>query len=182
MEKFYIVTNEKYLDELDERDRMHRERNVFIKKFFSEKGIDGGEYILHGSGSVGKPFCERDKSDIGLCIEDTKNNNELFGTHFKKGLLSGLREFKKSSKLLKEFQDRCINEQVVINLPRPRVGDSFKEFEYRGYSYSQFRHSDKLYLSISNNDVDAITPKVDGFNEIAGSEFYKAKEEYEALK
>ena len=77
--------------------------------------------------------------------------------------------------LLKEFQEECIEKEIVINLWYPRIGDYFQEIQYGGYKSSNFEYEGITYLSI-DADVDSLTPKEDGFTEIKGSEFYKALE------
>ena len=177
MEKFYIVTNEEFLDRVKKVKIAESERRKLIHRFFDEKGIDGKVYYIGGSGYVGVPFTERFKRDINLGINNTENNVKLFDNQLKKDTVNGnMRMFKKSSKILKAFQDECIKEQIVINNHEVRVGDYFEELELLGYTYLKFEYDGKYYLYISSNKVESITPKKDGFNEIKGSEFYKVKE------
>ena len=45
MEKFYIVTNQKFLEEIEEYKKNRLRQNEFIKRFFAEKGIKGIGYL-----------------------------------------------------------------------------------------------------------------------------------------
>lgn len=177
MEKFYIVTNTEVLAEVKRIKEAESGRRNLINRFFDEKGIDGESYYIGGSGSVGKPFLERSKGDISLHIKDTENNRIKFASQLKKDVLDyNMRSFKKSSKILKEFQDKCIKEEIIINNHDIRFGDYFNEFQYLGYSSMRFELNGKYYLYLSSSKVDSITPTCEGFEEIKGSEFYEAKE------
>ena len=45
MEKFYIVTNEKFLKEIDDYRKHEEERRTLANNFFENKGIAGKERI-----------------------------------------------------------------------------------------------------------------------------------------
>lgn len=181
MERFYIVTNKKFLDEIEEYKKNRLSQNEFIKEFFIKKGIHGTGYCIHGNGMINVPFDEYHKRSIGLYIESSQENDELFGSQLKKERVlsdgSRLREFRKNSPILKEFQDLCIKENLVINVQFHREGDYFKELLCSGYSVSRFECDGNYYLCIVA-DRDSITPIYDGFIEIKGSEFYAAKERF----
>ena len=118
MKKFYIVTNQKFLEEIEEYKKNRRSQNEFIKRFFAEKGIKEIGYCIRGNGRINMPFEERDKSDITLYIESCPENNLLFGSQLKKERIfddgSKMREFRKNSPIMKEFQDLCIKENLKI--------------------------------------------------------------------
>lgn len=186
MEKFYIVTNENFLKEMNDYRKHNEERKIIAKHFFEDKGIAGKEYYISGDGSVNRPFKEYEKHDIRLYITDCNENNQKFGKELLKPtkLFSNsdvlMRKFRANSKTLKEFQDLCIEKNIVINNYPMRVGDYFKELYLGGYSVSRFEYENKLYLNISTTKYETITPNDDtGFTEIKGSEFYKALEEFE---
>lgn len=63
MEKFYIVTNEKFLKEIDDYRKHEEERRTLANNFFENKGIAGKEYHIGGDGFVNRPFKEYDKHD-----------------------------------------------------------------------------------------------------------------------
>lgn len=112
MEKFYIVKNKDFLDTVEKYKKDSYERNEFFIDFCDRHGIDGNQYYFGGNGSINKSFDERGKKSITLHIEDTENNLSKFGSDFKQGKrFDNLSEFKKSSKLLKEFQDECIKKR-----------------------------------------------------------------------
>lgn len=182
MEKFYIVTNEKFLKEIEDFKENERKRNEFIKDFFQRNGISGTCYYIGGNGSVNCSFKEWSKDEINLYVEDCKENTEKFGKKLLKPVIFGdqyLRKFRKGCTLLKEFQSECIEKQIVINSHFHREGDYFKELHLGGYSLTRFSLDEKYYLRIETSKYGSITPDYDGFDEIKGSEFYKALEEFE---
>ena len=187
MEKFYIVTNEKFLKEITDYRKHGEERRIVANNFFEDKGITGKEYYISGDGSVNRPFEEYEKHNIRLYITDCNENNQKFSKELLKPNKlfcdsdTLMRKFRANSKTLKEFQDLCIKKNIVINNHPIRVGNYFKELHLGGYSISRFEYENKLYLNISTTKYETITPDDDtGFTEIKGSEFYKALEEFES--
>lgn len=186
MEKFYIVTNEKFLKEINDYRKHEEERRIVANNFFENKGIVGEEYYISGDGFVNRPFKEHEKNNIRLYISDCNENDQKFGKELLKPtkLFSDsdvlMRKFRANSKTLKEFQNLCIEKNIVINNHSIREGDYFKELHLGGYSISRFEHENKLYLKISTTKYETITPDDTGFTEIKGSEFYKALEEFES--
>lgn len=181
MEKFYIVTNQEFLEEIEAYKKNRLSQNAIIKKFFAENGIKKTGYCIRGNGMVNVPFHECDKKDITLYIESCPENDALFANQLKKERTfddgSKMREFRKNSPIMKAFQDLCIKENLVINVHFHREGDYFKEILCSGYSVSRFECDGNYYLCIVA-DRDSITPIYDGFIEIKGSEFHAAKERY----
>ena len=187
MEKFYIVTNEKFLKEIDDYRKHEEERRILVNNFFENKGIVGEEYYISGDGFVNRPFKEHEKNNIRLYISDCNENDQKFGKELLKPtkLFSDsdvlMRKFRANSKTLKEFQNLCIEKNIVINNHSIREGDYFKELHLGGYSVSRFKYENKLFLKISTTKYETVTPDDDtGFAEIKGSEFYKALEEFES--
>lgn len=187
MEKFYIVTNEKFLKEINDYRKHEEERRIVANNFFENKGIVGEEYYISGDGFVNRPFKEYEKNNIRLYISDCNENDQKFGKELLKPtkLFSDsdvlMRKFRANSKTLKEFQNLCIEKNIVINNHSIREGDYFKELHLGGYSVSRFEYENKLYLKISTTKYETITPDDDtSFTEIKGSEFYKVLEEFES--
>lgn len=87
-----------------------------------------------------------------------------------------MRKFRANSKTLKEFQNLCIERNIVINNHPICEGDYFEELHIGGYDVLRFEYDGKMYLRM-NTSRSSITPEYDGFEEIKGSEFYKALEE-----
>ncbi len=182
VEKFYIVTNEKFLKEIEDFKENERKRNEFIKEFFRENGIVGSGYYISGNGFVNVPFEERNKGNIRLYIDDCEENNRKFEKQLLKPISFGncyLRSFRKGCSLLKKFQDECIKNKIIVNSYFHREGDYFDELHLGGYSVTRFSYEGKYYLRIETSKYDSITPTYDGFEEIKGSEFYVALEKYE---
>ena len=68
MEKFYIVTNEKFLKEINDYRKHGEERRIIANNFFEDKGIAGKEYYIGGDGFVNRPFDEYEKHNIRLSM------------------------------------------------------------------------------------------------------------------
>lgn len=109
MEKFYIVTNEKFLKEITDYRKHGEERRIVANNFFEDKGITGKEYYISGDGSVNRPFEEYEKHNIRLYITDCNENNQKFGKELLKPNKlfcdsdTLMRKFRANSKTLKEF-------------------------------------------------------------------------------
>lgn len=186
MEKFYIISNNKFLKEIDDYKKHEEERRLLIKDFFQNKGIAGQEYYIGGSGRTNCPFEEYEKNYIRLYITDCDENNQKFDKELLKPMKLfsnsdvSMRKFRANSKTLKEFQDLCIEKKIVINNHSVREGNYFKELHLGGYSVLRFEYENKLYLKISTTKYETITPDDDtDFTKIKGSEFYKVLEEFE---
>ncbi len=183
MEKFYVVTNEDYLKELHRDEVIEKSRREFIKDFFNRIGISGNHYYMCGNGNVNVAFKENTKSNIELYIDDIQENSEKFGNQLNKPKMfvgQSMRKFKKGCKILKQFQDECIEKEIVINACPLMCGDYFKETEMGGYSITRFKCNGKQYLRMSTNRYNSLTPCENGFEEIKGSEFFKALESVRA--
>lgn len=54
MEKFFIVTNENFLKEINDYRKHGEERRIVVNNFFEDKGIAGKEYYISGSGFINR--------------------------------------------------------------------------------------------------------------------------------
>lgn len=188
MEKFYIVSNERFLKEIRDSKKHSEERRKLINEFFDKKGIAGECYHISGNGIINEPFKDFQKGEIRLFIESCEENNQKFGRE----LLKPTRlfrdsdvmmwKFRANSKTLKEFQNLCIERNIVINNHPIREGDYFKELHMGGYSASRFEYNGKMYLKMYTSRYDDITPEQEGFDEIKGSEYFSSLEEFEKNK
>ncbi len=180
IEKYYIVENPDFIKESRFLKKAKKDRNQLIVDFFEEHRIDGDYYYFSGDGSVNKPFSEGEKRDICLSISLTEQNKKNFGDQLKKNpRRNGLFDFKKSSPILKAFQDACIESQVIVNLWDSFIGDYFSELHFGGFSHRNFEINGKMYLEIVSNNYDSVTPEKEGFTEIKASTFFEALEELE---
>lgn len=185
MEKFYIITNKEFQQEISNYKENEKKRNELIKEFFSKNGISGTGYYIGGTGFVGVPFDDIHKDGINLYIDDLDENVSKFGKQLLKQEFfenHSMRRFRKSSAILKDFQNMCVEKEIVINNHVPRIGMYFKELRFGGYSRTLFSHGGVFYLKIESSNHETITPLFDGFDEINGSDFYKAWEEVEKEK
>lgn len=188
MEKFYIVTNEDFLKKIQDFNAHAEERRLLINEFFEKYGIVGNAYHISGDGFVNKPFEESQKGCIRLYIEDREENNQKFGRELLKPAKLFrdsdvmMRKFRANSKTLKEFQNLCIDRNIVINNYPIREGDYFRELHMGGYSVSRFEYNGKMYLKMYTSRYDDITPEQEGFDEIKGSEYFNSLEEFEKNK
>lgn len=176
MEKFYIVTNEKYLTDKQNFDKLCEVQRDFINGFFEEHNIHGASYYMGGDGFVNCAFDERSKKSIRLYIEPSAENKH----EFSKQLLSklhrtGLIGFRKNSKLLQDFQQQCVEKHIPINLWRPRIGDYIDKLLMGGYRHQQFECDGKVYLMVESNKLSE-DEQFEGFVEIKGSEYHTALE------
>lgn len=181
MEKAFIVSKESELyKDIEKYRKLESEQKKLINKFFEEHGIEANTYRITGDGLVNKPFQGYD-SDIALHIDPTKNDLNNYGKLLNKEGRYGLRTFRKNSKIAKEFTKRCIDEQIVINLWYPRVGDYFESISFYGCGFTIFEHENCVYLRVESNFLkeDDIP---EGFKEIRLWEFYKMQEEFERNK
>lgn len=176
VEKFYRVNNKSLAKEVDFYIKENKKRNTLIKEFFEKHGIEGDVYYITANGLCNKAYKDELKSNIKLCIG--LNNAEKFSDHLKKNsICNDTVELKRSSKILKDFQNECIKRSIVINLERVGVGHYFKELEYGGFSTGGLHAKDGYYyMKISTTKFGSITPKYDGFEEIKGSEYYAVVE------
>ena len=158
MEKFYTVNegSRLYDDYWAWRNSIEPNKKI-VNDFFSEFGIEADLYCS-GPSRIGIVPSENDKVKFAkqLC---TKETNE------------GLRFFKKSSAIGKEWVKRAANLKNVSK-PSPAWLNN-----YMGRSSSRlFDYKGVVYCSFS---ADQIEMPSDTFTEIKGSEFYGILEEIE---
>lgn len=180
MERCFIVSKEsKLYKDLDQYRQLEKSQIQFINKFFKEHEIESEMFRVSGNGMVNQPFNENCKSDIKLSIIPTKNDIDKYGKYLSKPDKHDLCSFKKNSKVANDFAQKCVDEKVIINLYRPRVGDYFKSISYHGCNTGYFELDDKFYLRVKSDFLkEDDTPE--GFTEILKSEYYKAQEEMES--
>lgn len=177
MERTFIVSKEsEYYQELNKCIEYGREQNKVVKEFFDKNNIEATEYCIRGDGMCNRAFEDFNKQNINLYIVPKEDDLVNLKSALSKPLENGLRKFNKSNKLLKEFQQMCIDNKIVINIVKPDVRDYFESLDYKGYQQTRFFKDDILYLSINSECLkEDDTPE--GFDEIKLSEFYKAYEE-----
>ena len=180
MERAFIIEKEsKYYRRLNICEQYMDKQNKVVSDFFNKKGIESTEYYMEGNGRCNTPFYHWEKEEICLYIIPTVNDLTNFKTSFNKPLQNGLRKLRKNSKLLKEFQQICIDEQIIINIIEPNLRDYFQSLGYKGYHQTRFIKNNNLYLLVESDYLDKKEiPK--NFIEIKLSEFYKIKESLEA--
>lgn len=180
MRKFYKITNKEFIDNYNEIRNIHEKNAMFIKEFFMKHGIEGVKYLIFGDGIVGKPLKEHQKGSIILEIENTPYNINKFKTQIcKKVSNNNMIRLRKSSKILKDFQNECIKNEIVVNVPIFKSGFYFEELFFGGYNQHLFfdENEETIYLEISTNKYNSITLVYEeGFEEIKGSEFYIKEE------
>jgi hypothetical protein len=178
IEKFYEVDNKEIISEYSFYKDEIKRTNIFIKDFFKQYNIEGMEYYIRGDGSCNTPFKECDKKNIVLYVEKYCNEEKFEEYFCKNTKLYPLVSFKKTSKLLKDFQNKCIKNNIIINLLDFRIGEYFERLQNGGYSSICFIMNGKMFVKISTNKVEILRPTKDGFKEIKGSEFYINLEKY----
>ena len=180
MERAFIIEKEsKYYRMLNIYEQYMNEQIKVVNDFFNKKGIESTEYHMGGNGRCNAPFYHWEKEEIYLYIIPTDNDLTNFKTSFNKPLQNGLRKLRKNSKLLKEFQQICTDEHIIINITEPNLRDYFQSLGFNGYHQTRFIKNNNLYLLVESHYLDKKEiPK--NFIEIKLSEFYKIKESLEA--
>lgn len=180
MERAFKLNKESdYVKRLHQCKEYDKQQRDFIVRFFEEHGIESTYFKMGGNGGVNCPFKEYEKKSISLYISDD-SDLEKFSNMLCKPVYYGdkkMLQFKKNSKIAKEFTDRCIEEQIIINIHKPSPRDYFENL-WSGYSYTQLEYEDILYLKIDSNNLSE-NELPEGFEEIKISEFYKIMEEYD---
>ncbi|APC41550.1 hypothetical protein [Clostridium estertheticum] len=180
MERSFMVTKEsKYLQDLNKVIVFSEQQREFVKKFFIEEEIETSVYMMGGNGFMNCSFEEYNKKGIRLSIQPSENDLIKFCKMLCKPDENNLYAFKKSSKISKEFSQKCVNEKIVINLSGPRISDYFESLGCYGCSYSQFPNGENLYIKVESKHLKE-TDVVEGFIEIKLSDFYIAKEKFES--
>ena len=184
MERCFIVSKEsKYFKDITEYSEKAEKQRTFVDEFFIEKGLDGESFRVRGNGFVNVPFDEFSKSEIELEIEPTENNLSKFGKMLCKENKYGLCTFRKSSKIAKEFAQKCVDKEIPINLDSTRISDYFESLSYGiyGCNSQRFIHNDVMYLKVDSSHLTAEDTPI-GFTEIKVSEFYTIMEDYKEKK
>lgn len=191
MKKFYHVTNQNCINCFRSDREIMKHRNEVVQEFFDAHGIDGREYALYAPGArigtitnVDMPITEEEKYKICLRIEGTPNNKEKLKEHVscypneKTSLI-----FRPDSELLHEFQDLCVERQVVVRHCPTKPCYFFTNVWDRVFM-SHFFLSDDLYLMLDTDryDGDDFEPAADGFEELTEEEYENYTRLAQALK
>lgn len=91
---------------------------------------------------------------------------------YKKTFPGGLRKFKKTSNVQKDWERFCKNNLELINKPI-----LFYDFPISGKTRTRlFHYKDEVYCSIDNENINKEFKIPEGYEEIKASEFYKIVE------
>lgn len=182
MERCFIATKEsKWIKDYNSYIEDTKQQRKFADKFSKEKGIDGQHYQIGGNGGINRPFGEYEKDRIILSIESTESNLNKFGKMLNKPNEYNMCKFRKNSSINKEFQQRCVDEKIIINLYEPDIRDYFQSLHWTRTGYQAFPYKNNWYVKIeSENLKEDDTPE--GFEEIKLSEYYRIKEIRESEK
>jgi len=159
MEKCFIVTDQ---------SELHKDYYDYKE---NSKIIDGFVKDLMDKYNVDTKWYYADK--FGFAIEPTEKDTEMFNKMLKLPLENGVRFFKKSSKLHKEWMNILESNKLKI-LHKPRVGSYFDNL-YGKFKTRLFNIDDILYCSVDSNGDDLKCPE--GMIRIKTSEFYKIVED-----
>lgn len=164
MEKFFEVTAEcKMHSDYYQYDEFLKLTSKVFKEISLEFGIQGTRYH---------------PSIDALGIVPSKQDAERFVDELKlQPYPGGIRFFKKSSDIHREYVARCSAIGLRKDVHKPTLNDSLNL--YGKGSYQLFEYKGKLYLSLElNHDFDDPA----GCIPMKGSEFHKIMEEYEEKK
>ena len=89
MDKFYIIENENFLDELTRANEMYKARDIVIREFMNTHKISG-RYHLSGDGSCNRAFDVKNRDNIHFYVDDIQSNVRFSKQHkdYKGKLLS----------------------------------------------------------------------------------------------
>ena len=88
-----------------------------IYNFLKLHNIKSSYYNVGGCGVLDEPFYEESKRRINLAIEMNENIKEqLCEKSYEDEHGNKLYILKNNSEILKEFQDYCIKEKIIVNL------------------------------------------------------------------
>lgn len=155
-EKFYVIEQgcDLYTDYFEYKDSRKNVMDLF-KEFAEKHNIEASQFV---------PGINE------IAIVPTESDNEQYGSQMTKARKDGLRFFKKSSKLFKDWVSMITERGFKIH-KKPMVGLYFTVLDK--HSTRLFDKEGVLYCSISS-EQDFKPCK--GAREIKGSEFYMAIE------
>lgn len=179
MEKCFIATKEsQYFKNVVKYQEMFEKRREQIFEFLALKNIETRSCYVRGSGGVNSPFSDYEQSSISLYITPTDNDEKLLGKSLKKPIQYGLRDFRKGNKILKEFQQYCVDNRIVVNINAPEMRDYFKTIGWYKYESTQFPCEEGYCIEIDSEFLkEDDIPQ--GFEVIKRSEFYSRLEKFE---
>lgn len=181
MERAFIVSKDVgYGKALQRYCNIGKDRYDKVIDFLRVHSIQATGFHLGGDGVCNCSFSNYNKDNIQLAIVPTKEDEHLLG-----GILlskvhnEGLRYLRRNSKLMREFQQYCVDEEIIINHHKPDLWDYFKSFSFERYSSQRFGLNDVFYLKV---DCDSLTEDdtPEGMTAIKLSEYYTKLEEFQA--
>ncbi|MEG2786430.1 MAG: hypothetical protein RR942_01325 [Romboutsia sp.] len=178
MEKAFIVSKEfGFGKDLKDYCNKSNQRRKQVTSFFKLNNIQAKGFYLSGDGCCDCTFDEYEKKRIKLAIIPTIEDEHLLGEVLGKECEDKLRFLKRNSKLMKKFQQYCVDEEIIINLLRPVLWDYFKSFELEEFVRAIFSLGDVYYLKVGSENLkeDDIP---EGMAPIKLSEFYIKLEEF----
>lgn len=167
MEKFYTITEGQLLDDYRKFIQSSKKLNTFVKEFFDEHGIEANEYSVS-------------YYTLNLSIIPTEKDLQRFSKNLCKPGEHGIRKFKKSSKIQKDFISKLKSADFKL-ITRPRAADYFEVFLYpcKSEVIITTPDVDEMYLCLEAEDYifEKIVKVPSYATEIKGSEYYKFKED-----
>jgi hypothetical protein len=159
MEKFFIISNDTdlakdYLEYKNNRKIVHEHVNSFMEKYeIKSQGYNAGNETFY--------------------IDPTKEDIEKYDKILGKEVDNGLRPFKKSSKIHKEWIKSLKDNDIKVK-HKPHIAWYFKDFVGGRYSSKLFDIDGVVYCSFRwDGNVDC----PEGFIELKASEFWKIVED-----
>lgn len=179
MERAFIVSKEVgFGKELKDYYKKAQHRYDKVISFLRIHNIEAKCIYLCGDGFCNCAFDENYKNEISLGIVPTKED-----THLLKGILGkeceeGLRFLRRNSKIMREFQQYCVDEKIIINLNKPDLWDYFESFQFKRHHRAIFGLDGVYYLKVSSEFLkeDDIP---EGMTPIKLSEYYAKLEEFQ---
>lgn len=180
MERAFIVSKEiGFGKDLKDYHKKAQHRYDKVRSFLKLHNIEATGIYLRGDGFCNCAFNEDNKNEIELAIVPTEEDENLLKGILGKEYEEGLRFLRRNSKIMREFQQYCVDEKIIINLNKPDLWDYFKSFRFEKYSRAIFRLDDVYYLKVSSELLkEDDIPK--GMTPIKLSEYYTKLEEFQA--
>ena len=118
-------------------------------------------------------FDDFDKVGIRLYIVPTEADILKFGSNLFKPNSDGSTSFRKGCKVLKAFQQYCVDNEVIINIYQPDLRDYLKSIDWAGYRRELTVCEDGYYLKVQSELLKE-DDNPEGFIPMKLSDYYAA--------
>lgn len=157
-----------------------KEEYMFIKDFFgSHQGLVCDYYVVRVMGTTNTLITKENVKDLefGIEVDEDKLGDDVL-IQFKKPNKNNVRYLKKNSKLMKEFRNLALEQELVTNTYILTPIEFYDLYYVGRYSWHRFMTLDgELYIKL-NIDNEQFNFSHDDFESIKLSEYYQKLEQY----